>query len=401
MLCKNCGLELQEGSVFCNKCGKKVLLETDFTSSAKKVNRKVISIGIVGILIIGIFVAVFVVFNNPFNKFKGAINDNKYAEASKIYSEKIKGNIESEKEAIEYLKSEIEGIKKSFIENKIEYNNAISKLETLQKTELVTSDISSAISEIKKLNDSRTAFKSGNEFLNSKNYKDAFKEFKKVIKEDENYSKAQEAISSSIKDYKTAVLVDAEDNANRAEYDKAISILNDSLIIIPNDSDISAKKASFEKLNEEKKTTERKKKMEEAKSQQLLIVENSKIAVQDTEYKSLYPDMLQVIVRNNSDKTVKNMDVSFLAYDKNKFPLKIKTEFNISGGDFEFIGIADNVNIVPKASFGNNVGWKLDNSHGIKTVLACVKEVEFYDGSLWTNPYYEYWLEEFKEKPLH
>ena len=89
---------------------------------------------------------------------------------------------------------------------------------------MVDSDISSAISEIKKLNDSRTAFKKGNEFLNSKNYKDAFIEYKKVIKEDKNYNKAQETISSSIKDYKTAVLVDAEDNANREDYDKAISI---------------------------------------------------------------------------------------------------------------------------------------------------------------------------------
>jgi len=122
-------------------------------------------------------------------------------EASKIYNEKIKGNTSNENEIISFLKSKIENIKKDFSENKLEYNAAISQLDTIEKTGLVLSEVSSAKSEINSLNDSRTAFKKGKEFLNSKNYKEALSELKKVIKEDENYDKAQELISSSIKDY--------------------------------------------------------------------------------------------------------------------------------------------------------------------------------------------------------
>ena len=262
MYCNKCGNEIPDGSVFCNKCGSKIITgaNEDVFSRLKKLNSKLLVFGLAGVLIIGVIIAIVIFFNNPISKFKGAIKDNKYIEASKIYNEKIKGNTSNENEIISFLKSKIENIKKDFSENKLEYNAAISQLDTIEKTGLVLSEVSSAKSEINSLNDSRTAFKKGKEFLNSKIYKEALSELKKVIKEDENYDKAQELISSSIKDYKTVILGEAETAANSNDYDKALTLLNEALILIPNDSDISAKKAIYEKLNEEKKAAERKRK---------------------------------------------------------------------------------------------------------------------------------------------
>ena len=122
--------------------------------------------------------------------------------------------------------------------------------------------------------------------------------------------------------------------------------------------------------------------------------------MQSDEYKVLYPDQIRAMITNNSDKAVKNMKIGFLGYDSNGYPLKIKLQFNFSGGNYEGAGTADNVNIIPGASFGDNRGWNLDESHGISTVISCVKSVEFYDGTNWTNPYYDYWIAEYKEKQL-
>ena len=177
------------------------------------------------------------------------------------------------------------------------------------------SEVSSAKSEINSLNDSRTAFKKGKEFLNSKNYKEALSELKKVIKEDENYDKAQELISSSIKDYKTVILGEAETAANSNDYDKALTLLNEALILIPNDSDISAKKAIYEKLNEEKKAAERKKKMEELKNNQEVSVENISTFV------DWLDDTYISILKNNTNKVVKNI-VGWMGFDKYGYPVK-------------------------------------------------------------------------------
>lgn len=391
--CKKCGNELPDDSIFCSKCGLKMDKTTDgnLVVSFKKLNKKFIILGLIGIILVGAVITTVIILNNPIGRFKGAINDNKYVEASEIYTKKIKGNISEETAVTNFLKSDIETIKKDFIENKLEYNVANSKLDTIDKTGLLSSEVSSVRNEINKLNDSRIAFKKGEEFLKGKNYKEAFNELKKVIKEDKNYSKAQELINGSIKDYKAMVLSDAEASVNKSDFDNAISSLNEALTVIPNDSDISAKKAIYEKQNGEKIASEHKRKMEDLqKNQEVYIVSTRQYTdIIDTNY-------IAVVVQNNTaDKTVKSYDLSFMAYDKNNLPIKVGL------GVENFVGNGHNdQNILPRQKLDSSGGWYLDN-HQVKKLIACIEKVEYYDGSVWENPYYEYWLEEYKEKPLH
>src|SRR5690606_11966820 len=100
-----------------------------------------------------------------------------------------------------------------------------------------------------------------------------------------------------------------------------------------------------EKKKEEQIENERKIKMQEAKDKQEVIVEKASITIQSTEYKALYPDMIQVIVRNKSNKTVKNMVVVSLGFDSNGLPVKIRNQYS-SEGDYAYEGYAENVNIV-------------------------------------------------------
>jgi hypothetical protein len=131
-----------------------------------------------------------------------------------------------------------------------------------------------------------------------------------------------------------------------------------------------------------------------------IVVETAGVIEQSPQNKMLYPDMIQVLVRNNSSETVRHMVVSILGYDSNGYPVKIKTQFDFSGGAYELEGHAEDVNIVPGATFGKNKGWPLDEYHDISYVIACVKSATYYNGEDWVNPYYEAWKDMFMGKPL-
>lgn len=392
--CNKCGNEaLEDDSIFCSKCGTKISLSND--AHFMKRRKKLLVLGGSGILALVILVTTIQLLNNPIAKFKNAIESNQYLDAAAVYSEKIKGNSEQENKAENFIKDELKRITQDFKSNKMDYQKASISLETIKKLELVKSDVETTISSINKLNDSRTSFKKGQEFIANKNYKDGISEFKKVITDDENYSKAQELISTNITEYKTNALKDAEQLSANKDYDKAISILSDALVVIPNDSDVSAKKASYEKQNEEKKAIERKKKMEELRKSQEVSVESAKIVRTGT-YIDFYHT--QVIVKNNTNKVVKNYVVGWLAYDDKGYPI------NLDSDDYLTRGNAKAANIQPNKTYGQGTGWSIYSgsaAENTKSLLACVIEVEYYDDTKWSNPYYEYWLAENKGKPLH
>ncbi|WP_291636445.1 DUF5780 domain-containing protein [Clostridium sp.] len=416
MKCSKCGNDNLEDALFCSKCGANtsdIKISVDEISTKEKKsrntiksllisNKKFIKYEIIGIISIFIIIAVIFSQNSPAKEFERAINNNKPVEASNIYSSKIEGTGSDEEKVLKSLNSDIKNIETDFMKNKLNYTDAIAKLKNIQDIGIpsIQGQVSISKENVEKLNVSRTSFKVGSEFLKNKDYKNGLTELKKVINVDENYKDAQELISNSIKEYKAVILSESLAFTNKKDYDSAISLLASALIIIPNDSDITAKKSIYEKSNEVKKAAELKKNIASTKANQQVTVESSTIIVQASEYKSLYPDMIRVLIRNKSNKIVKNMKVSSLAYDSNLLPIKVKTEYLFTSAPFEFIGIADNVNIVPGAVFGDGVGWNLDEQHGISKVLSCVKEVEYYDGTTWINPYYEYWIEQYKEKSL-
>ena len=139
--------------------------------------------------------------------------------------------------------------------------------------------------------------------------------------------------------------------------------------------------------------------IEKLRKEQKLTCKSAKILVQDTQYKSLYPDMLTAKVVNNSKETVKSYKVVFLAYDNNYLPVKIKGKWN-SSGEYSHIGTDDEANLVAGATTKDNFGWELDKSHGITYVIACIQEAEFFNGEKWENQYLQYWLEKYEGKIL-
>lgn len=140
--------------------------------------------------------------------------------------------------------------------------------------------------------------------------------------------------------------------------------------------------------------------VETLKAEQKLTVEKTQIIVQDKQYKSLYPDLISAVVKNNTDETVRNFVVSFLAYDKNGYPVKIESQTSFTGGAYTMEATSEDANILPGDEYGSKSGWRLADPHDITYVLACVKEATFYNGETWVNDYEPIWLNEYAEKPL-
>ncbi|WP_456276507.1 DUF5780 domain-containing protein [Bacillus sp. AK128] len=410
MICRRCNSEIQKDDLFCSKCGAHLPIQENgnevIEKSSKTLfrigkNKKTIYLFSSIALLMSVVVLLSIFLQNPVRSFKQDIKNNNYSDAIEIYDQKIKGNNEKENQIKPILKDEIFNIKKLFIDEDIDFRNAKERIEKIKTFGLIPQDVKTIITEIESLNNSRISYKKAVEFEKGKNYIDSIKEYKKVIREDEDYELAQKQIEKIVENYKVDVLKQAQDSANSQDYDKSVSLLKEASSIVPDDIDITAMLTVYEKKLVEKNETDRKHKIENAKAEQLIIVENAKIMVQDANYKTLYPDMLQAIITNKSDKTIKNMKVGFLGFDNNGYPVKIIANFDFSGGNYEFVGDADDVNIIKGGRFGENVGWELSETHGISKVLALVKSTSFYDGSTWENPYYPYWIEEYKEKPLH
>ena len=135
------------------------------------------------------------------------------------------------------------------------------------------------------------------------------------------------------------------------------------------------------------------KKLDELLAKQPVYISKTKYVVQDKRFKSLYPDLLQVIITNKSSDDIKNAVVLFVAWDKNNLPVKIKGSIDFSDGAYvQGVNYSD-INLVPGKSYGNKSGYEIDYSCGIKKFKAIVASYETFEGKEWFNPYGEAWLE--------
>ena len=138
-------------------------------------------------------------------------------------------------------------------------------------------------------------------------------------------------------------------------------------------------------------------------SKQEVRVTLSKRIEQDKYFKTLYPDLLQVVIFNYSEYDVRNAKIAIVAYDKNNLPVLLKSANNILD-EKEYLKIVswDAINLIAGGNVGNDKGYAVseDTSKSIITVRAIVVSYETFDGKTWKNPYYEDWKEAFVGKKL-
>jgi len=139
--------------------------------------------------------------------------------------------------------------------------------------------------------------------------------------------------------------------------------------------------------------------MTQLEGQALKVIE-TKYTIQDNEYKSLYPDLLQAILKNDTEHDIKNAVVAFVAWDENKLPIKIKGNIDFSDGSYVKLVNYNDINLVPGKTYGHNSGFELDQTIKIETFKAIVVSYEAFDGATWENPLFSDWKALYEGKKL-
>lgn len=129
-----------------------------------------------------------------------------------------------------------------------------------------------------------------------------------------------------------------------------------------------------------------------------LEVVSTKYVVQDDEYKSLYPDLLETVLLNNTDQDIKDAVVAIVAWDENNLPVKIKGNVDFADGTYiKEVNYSD-INLVGDSTFGEGYGFAVEESVKISTFKAIPVSFITFDGDSWTNPYYDEWKVLFEGK---
>lgn len=394
--CPECQREISDTVKACPHCGyvitggsekKETMVSTNPADAGKsrKVWRKVLP-GCIIVGIIVICVAAFIAvpaFKSPVKSYLSAIKSESYEEAKTVYNSDIKGKLNKEAEFEEVVNEYIKKIISDYQEETIDFKTADSLLNTIVKSEVMVTESTDAFNEITALNDSRIAYESAVNYENESNYEDAILQYNKVIKEDEHFKNAQEKITSLKQQYKTNVLTYAKALKEKENYFEAINVLTDALSVFPGDPELKEAYNRYETqyINQLRWTQE-------------ITVEKAYLY---TYGYSIDFYGLTAVVKNNSSEVVKDFEIGLLAYDKDGYPL------NIGYNGVLFKGNANACNIQPEETYGSDQYWNLSLGQGadIDTVIGCVERCTYYDDSTWENPYYQYWLDEHKEKPLN
>ncbi len=108
------------------------------------------------------------------------------------------------------------------------------------------------------------------------------------------------------------------------------------------------------------------------------------------------------IFRNQTEKTVAEVEYSMLAYDETGAPLECRWDFMDSSAERAYLHTARSGSRIPPRQVKDvQGGWSLEDSteaERIFYVLFCPKQVAFEDGSVWENPGYAAWRETWEGK---
>ena len=350
-----------------------------------KNKKRIVIAVIISIMVLVVILCAIVLkhSNSMINKFKSNLENNNISNLHDIYVSTE--NYNEKKELNKIFEKKLNSILDEYIKNINDYDKTLELINNYEDSNILTSLIEKTKENLEKIKNSKEEFSKGQDYEENGDIVNAILSYSKVSELDEiNYKEAQKYINKNKENIKNDILLEVDELIYKEDYITAKQKLNDLLLIV-SDNNIQKK---LDEIEDKAKEQEIKKYM----SEQEIIVESAE------KFKEWYSDTIsgiKVIVKNNTEKVVKNYVVGILAYDKNGYPLKIEYNNYVSSCKF------DGANIQPGQTYGQEKYCNIIyENEKIESALACVEKAEYYDGSTWENPYYEYWLNQYKEKPL-
>lgn len=120
----------------------------------------------------------------------------------------------------------------------------------------------------------------------------------------------------------------------------------------------------------------------------------------DESYKTLYPDMISTTVKNNTDIDIKSFTIAYAAWDKNNLPVKIKGNIDFSDGRYIAKVGAEDINLVPGDTYGEDSGYEIDEDMEIEKVIAVILDYTDFDGNVVKNDHADAFLDAIEGKKM-
>lgn len=289
----------------------------------------------------------------------------------------------SENKREEQIKADIKAvgqIRDDFFDLKISYDEASGELKKYLSSD--ESKVKSKAKNVKAdIDDGRDDVENhlnALEHMEDGEYEDALNILNGIGYGYENYDEVDSLIYSAKYEYKEDVIGMLDTYISELDFDSARTELEDLQKYV-DDSDVAA---AFDKLTAAE--------LEYYKAAQEVYVVDGTVEL----YTYEYDDCVRFAIRNDTAKTVSTVYLSTLEYDSYGDPV------------YYYSGTPSNENLLRYTSgISAHTTQSLKDSgeywsgvyYGTHYAHACVRYVEYTDGTRWDNPYYDLWLEAYQD----
>lgn len=165
-------------------------------------------------------------------EFEQYLNDGDYSAALELYESELLGQ-KSQEDADQVLESLIDSLKKSYIDEKEDYDTVSEALQELEKYNSVKELAASTKDYVYKLCNSRAAYAKAEDYMATNDYDSVIPILYQVVSDDSNYDKAQAMLEEAQTKYRNAILDTCNEYVESGDYASARAVLLDAICIYP------------------------------------------------------------------------------------------------------------------------------------------------------------------------